>query len=153
MQSAAIPSQSEIVFGRFRFIPHRRLLLRGNQRIPLGSRAREILHALLGRAGEIVSKAELIEQVWPHTLVEEGALRVHVASLRKALGDDRNTVTQFIETVNGRGYRFVSPAELRLPADLALPFRSYPERHHGVANVARECITREEAGRTAGEEA
>jgi DNA-binding winged helix-turn-helix (wHTH) protein len=114
MMGASLPSPSEIAFGRFRFIPHRRLLLRDEERIRLGSRAREILHALLGRAGEVVSKAELMEQVWPHAVVEEGALRVHIASLRRALGEDRNTVLQHIETISGRGYRFVSRTSPRM---------------------------------------
>jgi DNA-binding winged helix-turn-helix (wHTH) protein len=106
MLSAPVPSRPDVVFGHFRFIPHRRLLLRGAERIRLGSRAREILHTLVGRAGEIVSKAELMQQVWPHAVVEEGALRVHIASLRRALGENGKE-SQYIETVNGRGYRFV----------------------------------------------
>jgi DNA-binding winged helix-turn-helix (wHTH) protein/DNA-binding MarR family transcriptional regulator len=74
----------------------------------LGSRAREILVALVERAGEVVKKRELMERVWPDTIVEEGALRVHIAALRKALGEGE-TGMRYVENVTGRGYRFVAP--------------------------------------------
>src|SRR3981081_3868532 len=80
-------SGQEIAFGPFRLYPEQRMLLRANAPLQLGSRAREILLALVERAGEIVKKNELIARVWPDTIVEEGTLRVHIAALRKALGD------------------------------------------------------------------
>jgi DNA-binding winged helix-turn-helix (wHTH) protein len=65
------------------------LLLNGGGWLRLGSRALEILITLVERAGETVSKDQLIGRVWPDTVVDEGALRVHVAAVRKALGDGR----------------------------------------------------------------
>jgi predicted ATPase/DNA-binding winged helix-turn-helix (wHTH) protein len=81
--------------------------------LAIGSRALDILIALVQRAGQIVTKRELISAVWPDTTVEESSLRVHIAGLRKALGDgvDGN---RFISNVAGRGYCFV--AALRKPA-------------------------------------
>jgi predicted ATPase/DNA-binding winged helix-turn-helix (wHTH) protein len=95
-------------FGLFRLIPGERLLLEDGKPLPLGSRALEILVTLVERAGETVLKDQLIARVWPDTVVDEGALRVHVAKLRKALGDGRGG-NRFIDNVPGRGYNFVAP--------------------------------------------
>ena len=94
--------------GLFRLIPGERLLLEDGKPLPLGSRALEILVTLVERAGETVLKDQLIGRVWPDTVVDEGALRVHVAKLRKALGDGRGG-NRFIDNVPGRGYNFVAP--------------------------------------------
>lgn len=103
-----------IAFGPFVLNPAQRVLLRGDQPVRLGSRAREILIFLVERAGTVVSKNELIKRVWPQTIVEEGTLRVHIASLRKILGEGR-AQTRYVENVTGHGYRFVAtvtwPAE------------------------------------------
>lgn len=108
----------ELQFGPFRLLPQQQLLLRTNTPQRLGSRAREILLALVERAGEIVEKGELIARVWPNTIVVEGALRVHINSLRKALGCGKSGV-RYVENVTGRGYLFVAPVvrreEVRIP--------------------------------------
>jgi DNA-binding winged helix-turn-helix (wHTH) protein len=98
----------EIAFGNFRFYPERRLLLSGDKPVSLGSRAREILVLLAERAGEVVEKGDLMARVWPDVFVEEGTLRVHIAALRKALGDGRDGL-RYIENVTGRGYRLIAP--------------------------------------------
>jgi len=95
------------VFGPFRLCPEQRVLFRAETPLRLGSRAKEILFALVERAGETVKKAELIARVWPNVVVEEGALRVHIAALRKALGEGQLN-TRYVENVNGHGYRFVA---------------------------------------------
>ena len=69
----------------------RRLLLHGDQPVRLGSRALEILIALVERPGELVGKNELMARVWPRTFVEDGNLKVQVAGLRRALGDRRGS--------------------------------------------------------------
>jgi predicted ATPase/DNA-binding winged helix-turn-helix (wHTH) protein len=101
-------SAAELVFGPFRFFPLQRIVLRDGTPLRLGSRAREILVALVERAGEVVKKRELIERVWPDTVVDEGALRVHIAALRKALGQGQAGM-RYVENVTGQGYRFVAP--------------------------------------------
>ena len=98
----------ELQFGPFRLLPQQRLLLHSNTPLRLGGRAREILCALVERAGEIVLKNELITRVWPNTIVEEGTLRVHVNSLRRALGCGKSGV-RYVENVTGRGYVFIAP--------------------------------------------
>jgi DNA-binding winged helix-turn-helix (wHTH) protein len=94
-------------FGPFRLLPAQRLLLNGEERVHLGSRALEILLTLIERAGEVVSKGELIARVWPDSCVEEGNLKVQVAALRRAFGAGSES-HEFIATYKGRGYRFVA---------------------------------------------
>src|SRR5215471_8239339 len=104
---AQVPGAQVLAFGPFRLLPVQRLLLEGERPIRLGSRALEILVALVERSGEVVGKEELIARVWPTTVVEETALRVHVAALRKVLGGESGA--RYVENVSGRGYRFVAP--------------------------------------------
>src|SRR5215472_6857907 len=71
--------------------------------VPLGGRAFEIVSVLVQADGELVSKNDLMDRVWPGAIVEENALQVHIAAIRKALGADRGMLkTQF-----GRGYRLL----------------------------------------------
>jgi len=110
------------VFDGFVLDPYRRSLAHGEDEIALGSRALEILIALIERAGEVVGRDELVARVWPRTIVEESSLRVHVSALRRALGDGR----RYIANVPGRGYGFFAEVALRprmggLPEPAALP--------------------------------
>jgi DNA-binding winged helix-turn-helix (wHTH) protein len=95
-------------FGPYRLFPWQRLLMESDRPVKLGSRALEILTVLVESAGEIVGKAQLMKRVWPHIVVEEAALRVHMAALRKILGDGRGG-RRFIATIPQRGYSFVAP--------------------------------------------
>jgi predicted ATPase/DNA-binding winged helix-turn-helix (wHTH) protein len=117
MSSKAIEAarDEEILFGPFRFLSRRGLLFRDAAPVRLGSRAREILRVLVERAGQMVTKNELIALVWPNTIVEEGTLRVHIAWLRKALGDSK-AEARYVENVTGRGYRFIAPVSCRKAA-------------------------------------
>jgi predicted ATPase/DNA-binding winged helix-turn-helix (wHTH) protein len=94
-------------FGSFTLVPGERLLQRGDQRLRIGSRALDILIVLVSRAGEIISKDELVSLVWRNTFVEENNLRVHIASLRKILGESPDT-QPYISNIPGRGYSFVA---------------------------------------------
>ena len=109
------------VFEPFRLIPAQRLLLEDGKPLRLGSRALDILVALVERAGETISKEQLIARAWPDTIVEEAALRVHVAALRKALGDGR-AGRRYIANNPGRGYSFIAPvARENAPSTSAAP--------------------------------
>jgi predicted ATPase/DNA-binding winged helix-turn-helix (wHTH) protein len=112
IQTIQMAGGLELQFGPFRLLPQQRLLLHSDTPLRLGSRAREILFALVERAGEIVMKNELIARVWPNTIVEEGTLRVHVNSLRRALGCGKSGV-RYVENVTGRGYVFIAPVTRR----------------------------------------
>ena len=97
-----------ISFGPFRLFAAERQLKKGDEPVQLGGRALDVLITLLERAGEIVALRELIARVWPDVTVEEANLRVHIASLRRALGDGSEGA-RYIVTVPGRGYSFVAP--------------------------------------------
>jgi DNA-binding winged helix-turn-helix (wHTH) protein len=107
-------------FASFRLNPAERLLLEDGKPLRLGSRALEILITLVEHAGETVLKDQLIKRVWPDTVVDEGALRVHVAALRKALGDGRDG-KRFIGNVPGRGYSFVAPVTREQAQEMVAP--------------------------------
>jgi len=83
-------------------------LQRGGNDVPLSPKAWGVLVHLARRAGHLVSKQELLDAVWPSAFVEEGIVAVHVSALRKALGEQRDSV-KYIETVAKSGYRFVAP--------------------------------------------
>ncbi|MHC8314954.1 ATP-binding protein [Pseudomonas sp. LB3P31] len=101
------PEQA-IHFGPYRIYPRQRLVLEGDQPVRLGRRAMDILLILLQHAGNVVSKQALIAGVWPNSVVEDINLRVHMAALRKALGDGQ-AGQRYIVTVAQRGYSFVAP--------------------------------------------
>ena len=108
-------------FGSFSLIPARQLLLEAGRPVSVGSRAIELLHVLIERQGEVVSKEELIARVWPNTFVDHGSLRVHIAALRRALGEGRNG-NRYIANVSGRGYRFVAPVSFaEMPSPSSAP--------------------------------
>src|SRR5262245_13004329 len=98
---------TEVSFGPFRLLPAQFLLLEGDKPVSLGSRALEILNVLLERPGELVSKQELMDRVWPNVFVEPANLTVHMSALRRTLGDGRDG-NRFIINVPGRGYSFVA---------------------------------------------
>ncbi len=100
--------EEAFTFGSFRLIPAQRMLSEDGNPVHLGSRALDILAALTERAGETVTKEQLIARAWPDMVVDEGALRVHVAALRRALRDGRGG-NRFITNIPGRGYSFVAP--------------------------------------------
>jgi DNA-binding winged helix-turn-helix (wHTH) protein len=103
-------------FGACRFIPARQLLLHRDTPIRVGSRAIDLLHALVRRPGAVVTKDQLIRAAWPNTSVDDSNLKVNIAALRRALAQDQSGFA-YIATVPGRGYRFVAPISIVGPAD------------------------------------
>nr|WP_145959225.1 winged helix-turn-helix domain-containing protein [Rhizobium sp. ACO-34A] len=98
----------EVLFGPFRLIPGQRLLMEGDVPLAVGSRALDILLVLIGRAGTIVTKRDIIDAVWPDTFVVEANISVHVAALRRVLRDGKEGA-RYIVNMPGRGYRFIAP--------------------------------------------
>ena len=96
-----------IDFGEYRLMPAERLLVGKTGPVPIGRRALEILTALIERRSEIVTRDELMHEVWGGQVVEENTLAVHVSALRRALGEGRGGV-RYIATVPGLGYRFLA---------------------------------------------
>lgn len=100
-QSGGADMQSGwIRFRQYEISPGARSILANGRPINLGGRAFDLLVVLLNARGTIVSKAEIFDKVWPATTVEESNLRFQIATLRAALGRDRDA----IKTVSGRGY-------------------------------------------------
>jgi DNA-binding winged helix-turn-helix (wHTH) protein len=102
---------ADVSFGPFRLLPTQFLLLEGEKPVCIGSRALEILIALLERRGELVSKQDLMARVWPNVFVEPANLTVHMSALRRALRDGRDG-NRFIVNIPGRGYRFVASVDV-----------------------------------------
>jgi DNA-binding winged helix-turn-helix (wHTH) protein len=97
---------SKFRFGPFELSSGQRVLRRSGIAVHLGGRAFDILVYLAGRPGEVIPKQELLDHVWSGVVVEEGSLRVHVAAIRKALGDGQFG-NRYIANIKGRGYCFV----------------------------------------------
>jgi DNA-binding winged helix-turn-helix (wHTH) protein len=96
---------ARLVFGDCEFDSGRRLLLRHGSETPLSPKAFQLLELLLDRRPEAISKAELLEQLWPKTFVSDASLHNLVAEIRAALDDDPRT-PRFIRTVPRFGYAF-----------------------------------------------
>jgi len=94
-------------FGPFRLEPAERRLSRNGDALVLTPKAFDTLHLLVRNHGHLVEKEELLSSLWPNTFVEEGSLSNNVFLLRKALGDSTEN-PKYIETVPGRGYRFIA---------------------------------------------
>jgi TolB-like protein/DNA-binding winged helix-turn-helix (wHTH) protein len=109
-----VPASPELLaFGPFRFDRHRRALFRCTEDgqsdlVSIGGRALEVLAALIERPGSVVSKDEITAAVWPNTIVEDANLTVQISALSRALDPGRNGES-CIQTVPGRGYRFLLP--------------------------------------------
>lgn len=125
-------------FGEFELRPAERALLRGGSRVELGSRAFDVLVALVGRRERVVTKNELLDLVWPGLVVEENNLQVQVRALRRVLGQEA------IATVPGRGYQFVlaepGDASVAAPGDApvsaTMPVRAADRRRHALGVLA-----------------
>ena len=109
-----------VVFGAFRLLVAERLLKKGDETLHEGGRALDILTILVERAGEVVTRNELISRVWPDVTVEEANLRVQINGLRKALGDGRGDA-RCVVNVPGRGYCFCCAPVTRLAAQSFRP--------------------------------
>ncbi len=94
-------------FGAYRVDEAERLLLRGDEVVPLTPKAFDILLVLVESSGHVLTKDELMKRVWPDTIVEEANLSHNIYKLREALGDSTQE-QRYIKTIPRRGYRFVA---------------------------------------------
>lgn len=109
-----IDGDATVRFGAYVFHRHQRLVSKAGWPVQLGGRALDILAVLLEVPGQYISKATLIDRVWPCSVVEENNLRVHIAALRRALDGQR-----YILNDPQRGYCFAAP--VRAPLQAATP--------------------------------
>ena len=113
-------------FGPFRLLPSEHLVLRGDTAIPLAPKSFDLLVVLVARHGQLLTRDELMQAIWPDSFVEEINLTVNISLLRKALGEQPDG-RQYIATVPKRGYRFDAPVtESGLAAEAGSPFASLP---------------------------
>ena len=112
---------AQLRFGPFEWCPVRRQLIADGARpVSLGARAFDLLGVLLDNRDRVMSKGDLIDRVWPDTVVEDNNLSVQVSMLRKVLGDAA------IATIPGRGYKWAQPVEALAPAGAPTPRRAKP---------------------------
>jgi eukaryotic-like serine/threonine-protein kinase len=117
------PPVRTIRFGAVTLVPDERLLRKDGQPVALTPKAFDVLAVLAASPGRLVTKEQLIEAVWPDTVVEESNLTYHVFAIRKALGEAPDG-DKYIETVPRKGYRLSAPliteSTLPLPASAVL---------------------------------
>jgi predicted ATPase/DNA-binding winged helix-turn-helix (wHTH) protein len=124
---AGMPAGMVFRFGAFELSPQQRLLLLNGEPLRLGSRAFELLLALVSRAGTVVSAAELMHVVWGRLTVEEANLRVQLGALRKVLAAG-SAGQRMIDTVALKGYSFVAPVT-RAQSIIEAPRHGALQRH------------------------
>src|SRR5688572_30321697 len=126
-----VASRQIFEFGEFRLDATRRLLTKNGETVPLTHKAFETLALLVEHRGRVVTKEELLSEIWPDTFVEEGSLARNISVLRKALGEQPGE-HQFIQTIPKQGYRFVAPVRESIEP-VALPSAEpNKENGHGV---------------------
>lgn len=103
-------SSHQYEFGAYRLDEPGGMLFRGGDRVALPPKVVELLVALVQAADRVLTREQLLQQLWPNTVVEEGSLTSHISVLRKALAEGANG-QEFIETLPKRGYRFVAPVK------------------------------------------
>ena len=137
----------DLKFGPFSLSVAQRQLKKGDHSIPIGGRALDVLIALTERAGEVVAHKELIARVWPDVIVEEANLRVHIAALRRALGDGVDG-TRYVSNVAGRGYCFVAAVtRTGTKGVLPLPAAGVTNQVHRLPALLTRMVGRDETVR------
>ena len=137
-------TEAALEFGDFHVLERQRRLLAGGVPVELGARAFDILMVLIEADGALVTKDELQRRVWGDVVVSPDNLKVQVAALRKALGEDR----ELILTDHGRGYRFTAAVRStpgmpeRLPGPGAASPR-WPRHPYGVGRSAHRIRKRQ----------
>jgi predicted ATPase/DNA-binding winged helix-turn-helix (wHTH) protein len=135
-KTVGVPSRS-VHFPPFRLEAGRQALYRGPETVPLRPKTMAVLRCLLERAGQLVTKTDLLDAVWPETAVSDAVLKVSIRELREALQDDPKA-PRYIETAHGSGYRFIAA----LAGDnLPVPLTSFIGREREI-DEAKELLGR-----------
>jgi DNA-binding winged helix-turn-helix (wHTH) protein len=138
---------ASLEFGNFLILMRQRRLLAGGVPVELGARAFDTLMVLIEADGALVTKDELQRRVWGDVIVSQDNLKVQVAALRKALGEDRGLIL----TDHGRGYRFTAAVRSTAEAPECLPVpvaagSRWPRRRYGVPWSAHRMRRRRRIG-------
>src|SRR5215467_1116673 len=146
-------------FAEFVLSPRQRLLLRQGTPVPLIPKYFDLLHLLIRRRLDAVSKQTIFSEVWTDVVVSDGALSQAIRTLRRALGDDSRE-PRFIRTVARHGYQFVWPevfeevddGPVRLGAELS-PIAQAAESVETIDSLVERFVASAAAGREGEEEA
>jgi adenylate cyclase len=145
-----VQSLSSFRFGDFLLATEERKLTRDGIELPLGARAFDMLSFMVANRHRVLTKAEILDAIWPNIAVEESNLTVHVSALRKVLGP------KALATIPGRGYQFVLPVEentlapdtekreTAFPKVLVLPFTNtsnVPDQEYFSDGITEDVIT------------
>jgi len=145
----AAKPENPIIFPPFRLDATDQRLYRNSDPIDLRPKAFAVLSHLLQRPGQLVTKTELLETVWPDTVVSDAVLKVCIREIREALADDPAT-PQFIETAHRRGYRFIgklsSASEAAERAERALAPKVCAVGREVELQVLREALDKAQTG-------
>lgn len=133
-------------FNDFRINVAERLLQRRGQDVPLPPKVFDLLLTLVERHGQVVTKDQLMTEIWPDTFVEEANLKVYVSTLRKTFGDGGEG-EKFIETLPRRGYRFVAEVTEILPNEVELVPELVIEKQSVSRIVVEEEVVEKEPAR------
>ncbi len=128
-------AEGDVLFPPFRFDAVAQQLWRGNQPLELRPKTFALLRYLLGRPGQLVTKDDVLQHVWPDIVVGDQVPGVSIRELRRTLEDDR-WAPKFIETVHGRGFRWIGSSR-QLAADGRAPEEQLPfcTQHSGLRTV------------------
>jgi DNA-binding winged helix-turn-helix (wHTH) protein/predicted ATPase len=135
-------------FGDFRLDPTNECLWQGDRAIALRPKAYAVLKHLVDHRGQLVTKQQLLDAVWPGTFVTDAVLKASIRQLREALADDADS-PRYIETSHRRGYRFVGktadaggtpPTRIERPV-VAMPALTVLGREGELATM-RRCLDR-----------
>lgn len=115
-----MPIQHQYIFGRYNLDPAQGILLKGDQRVALKPKVFQTLMVLVEAKGRVVTKEELMSQIWPNIYVEEGNLLKNISLLRKSL-NERGENVDYIETIPKVGYRLRVPVTVKEPINTISP--------------------------------
>ena len=130
-------------FGNYLLDPQRRKLTREGNPVELGSRSFDLLVLLVRARGQIVSKNQILDEVWPNLIVDETNLRFQISRLRKELSQSSEP-GEYIKSVAGRGYVFVAPVTAQSQPSNIEEARSSPESRTPIPTRVKLLFGREE---------
>lgn len=134
----------QLIFGPFRFDETNECLWRGSQAIPLRPKAFAVLKYLIANKGVLVTKQQLLNDVWPRTYVSDAVLKDCIRQLRTALNDDAKS-PQFIETSHRRGYRFIASLTQTIPSPGPIETTAAPPVIHYTSHTSTKLLGRDTA--------
>src|SRR6202167_2642788 len=111
MRSMPMKAGEIFQFGKFQIDARARTLRREEETVTLNRRAFDVLLYLVQNPGRVIPRDELLKNVWPDTFVDENSLAQSISALRRAL-DEKPRDNNYVATLPGRGYQFVSPVQV-----------------------------------------